>query len=96
MELRAGSKIWIPCEVKPGPFSNERLVRVKLPSGEWAGFVEVGALREPIEEGKTSILATIVDIENNTISLRLPGRSLTTSELKGDRSKVIPLGPLEA
>jgi hypothetical protein len=95
MNLRSGTKIWIPCEVKPGPFSNERLVRVELPSGQWTGFVEVGALKDPIEEGETAVLGTVVTVENNMVSLRFPGRSLTSGESRGQVSQV-PLGALEA
>jgi len=42
MSLRPGARIWIPCEVKPGPFSDERMVRVQSQAGEWLGFVGLG------------------------------------------------------
>ncbi|HSK80825.1 MAG TPA: hypothetical protein VLQ45_30515 [Thermoanaerobaculia bacterium] len=48
MTLEAGAQIWVPCEVKPGPFSDERLVRVRDSGREWLGFVQANRLREPI------------------------------------------------
>ena len=38
MSLRSGMRIWLPCEVKPGPFSDERMVRVESESGSWLAF----------------------------------------------------------
>ena len=35
MAPQVGGKVWIPCEVKPGPFSNERLARIQLAAGPW-------------------------------------------------------------
>ena len=37
MSLRSGMRIWLPCEVKPGPFSDERMVRVES-MGSWLAF----------------------------------------------------------
>jgi hypothetical protein len=30
MNMKAGSRFWFPCEVKPGAFSDELMVRVPL------------------------------------------------------------------
>ena len=92
--LKIGSQIWLPCEVKPGPFSNERLVRVGLPSEPWVGFVETNALKEPITEGATFILATIVAMGEETFSARLPGHAIKQSEFTGPLSQVTPVGSL--
>ncbi len=96
MELRKGAKVWLPCEVKPGPFSNERLVRVAQPSGEWVGFVEVSALKEAVEHGQTFILATVIRVDEQQFVAQLPGRSLGQREFHGPVSKVVPFGTVQA
>src|SRR3989442_4139595 len=32
MSLSVGQYVWIPCEVKPGPFSDQRIVHINSPS----------------------------------------------------------------
>jgi hypothetical protein len=48
MALKIGTRVWVPCEVKPGPFSDERFVKICV-NGEnpWLGFVPVDRLKEP-------------------------------------------------
>ncbi|MCE2488061.1 MAG: hypothetical protein J4F42_21310 [Desulfurellaceae bacterium] len=93
-KLKVGSQVWLPCEVKPGPFSNERLVRVELPSEPWVGFVETNVLKEPITEGATFILATIVTVDKETFSARLPGHAIKQGEFTGSLSQVTSVDSL--
>lgn len=95
MEFRAGAHIWIPCEVKPGPFSDERLVRVQSDRGEWLGFVNLRSLKDPIPEGRTQILALVEEVHNGEFSARLPGEALRPALFKGPTSKVQPVGPFQ-
>jgi hypothetical protein len=96
MTLRAGARIWIPCEVKPGPFSDERLVRVRENGHEWVGFVPPYHLKEPIKEGSTFISALVIDVKGEKFSAQLPGEALTPSLFKGEIARAQPVGPLEA
>ena len=73
MRLRPGATIWLPCEVKPGPFSNERMVRVAMQCDPWVGFVDTQFLRESIVEGSTAIRARIVDLSGDSFLASLPG-----------------------
>ena len=89
MTLRPGATIWLPCEVKPGPFSDERLVRVELPSGDpWVGFVELGALKEPIDEGRTLVRAIVVEVSKDRFVARILGHDVTPRPFEGSLSKV--------
>jgi hypothetical protein len=96
MTMRPGSKIWIPCEVKPGPFSDERMVRVQMPGGPWLGFVETFHLREAPEAGPTSILATVTEVSDDEFVARLPGHPIGSAWFRGPASRVRPVGSLEA
>jgi len=74
MTLRAGESVWIPCEVAPGPFPDERKVRVESPAGCWVGFVDSKLLRDDVSEGRTALRATVVST-GERISARLPGQT---------------------
>ncbi len=76
MEFKRGEKIYLPCEVKPGPFPDERMVRIRINGEEWLGFVHVSMLKENIMEGKSEISAEIVDIKGNKVYVRIPGESV--------------------
>ena len=95
MTLQVGTRIWLPCEVKPGPFSDERLVRVRDSGREWLGFVPANRLKEPIVEGCTLIRALVVSVFGEKFTARLPGDALTPTPFEGFVSRVKPLDPLE-
>lgn len=96
MKLEAGMRVWIPCEVKPGPFSNERMVRMTGDGQEWLNFVQVHLLREAIEEGATFVIATIDSVRDDEYVALLPGENLGSRYFHGRLSQVAPVGPLEA
>lgn len=88
MALRIGTQVWVPCEVKPGPFSDERLVRVLSSRGEWLGFVPIQSLREPILEGSTFIGARVVAVAGERFQASIPGEALTPSLFEGNIGRV--------
>ena len=92
MGINAGQKMWVPCEVKPGPFPDERMFRVKLESDEWVGFVPVKFLKDPIEEGKTCIEALALNVGPDSFSAQFPGHSVTSSQFHGFVEKVAAVG----
>lgn len=91
MSLKVGGRIWLPCEVKPGPFSNERLVRILSPSEPWIGFVDVKALKEPIEKGNTSVLAQIVAVEKDSVTALVQGHAFNTRQIQTSTAEVHPV-----
>jgi hypothetical protein len=96
MRLEVGARIWFPCEVKPGPFSDERLVRVSESGHEWIGFVPSHHLKESILEGRTQIPALVVSVSGESFTVRFPGEALTPSLFEGVVSRIRPVGPLAA
>jgi len=83
MKLNAGNVIWIACEVQPGPFPDERKVRLSSSLKEWIGFVPVSYLQDPILEGETKIRVLIVDVQDDRFSAKIPGEGIGSS-LFGD------------
>jgi hypothetical protein len=75
MTLEFGDTVWIPCSVTHGVFPDERRIIIDSPGGRWAGFVDVGQLRDAIADGRTAIRATVVETEHGEFAARLPGQT---------------------
>jgi hypothetical protein len=63
-------------------------------SGIWMGFVQVDYLREPIESGRTSVLAKVLDVENGHFRAAIPGYSFDTNSVWGEMDNVVAVGPV--
>ena len=99
MTLNKGAKMWIPCEVAQGPFSDERAVHVQADGKEWSGFVNVKWLKNRVERGSDEVLAKVVDVEGQTFHARIPGHALQSELFEGHVGRVARAGthgPLEA
>ena len=83
VSISVGQRVWVPCEVKPGPFSDERMVRVNSPApssvNNWIGFVSARELREPITRGMTSATAIVVDVFDDRFLAQLVGHGLANT-----------------
>jgi len=86
--LSKGRRVWIPCQVKGGPFSDERVVRVQSSLGESLAFVRTAYLKDPIPEGETYVCAVIVDVQGDKFVAQLPGQAITSKQFEGDIAKV--------
>jgi hypothetical protein len=89
--IEIGRRVLMPCEVKPGPFSDERLVRVHVDHVDWLGFVPVGALREPVVFGSTYVSAFVTGVSGDRFTARVPGHGLRSNELCGSVSRLVRL-----
>jgi hypothetical protein len=99
MQLKPGDLVWIPCEVKPGPFANERLVRIKTLGPPWIGFVDIQFLKAPVVKGETDIQGKLLEVSKGHITIALPGQPVESTKLRiidtQDADKV-PLVPVTA
>ena len=82
-EAAKAQKVWLPCTVSPGPFSNERAVKIDLGDWRWIGFVNVCLLKEQIEEGPDQVLANILRLSDNTFEASIPGEAVQGALLQG-------------
>jgi len=96
MILRVGGFFWIPCEVKPGPFSDERVARIADADAEWVGFVATSSLQSPIEEGRTALKAVILDVNGSRYLAQPVGYGVDASTFQATLERVTPLGPVAA
>lgn len=78
MSLNKGDLLYIPCEVKPGPFSHERMVLVREEVGareEWFGFVETMFLERKVLRGKDVVVGWVTSVrEDGSYVARMPGQ----------------------
>lgn len=74
--ITCGSHILLSCDVRPGPFSNERLVRISA-CNDWCGFVSDTMLLDE-HDGKAFVSVKVVgnDPFDNSIRVLIPGESL--------------------
>ncbi len=88
--LSVGATIWVPCEVKPGPFSDERLIKVASLHGEWVGFVNTTYLKDPATTaGHTYVRAVVTGVRDDIFQARVPGHALTTKLFEGTTAGVV-------
>lgn len=96
MSFQPGQLVWIPCEVKPGPFPDERMVRINAARGPWVAFVPVDALREPIAQGSTAVRAVIVKVYGSHFNAKVAGEPVASSTFEDTLSRVEPVAALQA
>ena len=92
--LAVGTRIWIPCSTKPGPFSDERTVLVSSDDSDWSGFVNVRWLKSRGDADNDQVLATVVSIEGATFTARIRGHALHERLFRGRMERAIHCGTL--
>jgi hypothetical protein len=74
-EIRKGMIVWIPCEVRVGPFPDERKVYVPSATGDWFGFVNISELDKKVLNGEDRVRGVVLAIESNGVLLGINGQS---------------------
>ena len=88
--------MWLPCEVKPGAFSDERVVVVRADDSEWVGFVDVRWLRRHGSEDTDEVLAKVVDVDDSTFRAQVPGNALQSGLVQGRAERAVRSDPARA
>ena len=96
MRLQVGQYVWVPCEVKPGPFSDQRMVRVNSPvvhspAGSWIGFVAKEFLREPVIAGSTGATALVVAVLGDRFQAQVMGEPFSNAVFEDAQSRAEPI-----
>lgn len=94
MAFEEGRRVWLRCDVKPGAFSNERMIRINGTDDPWVGFVPESTLRE--RDGKTEVIAIILGVVDEFIRAALPGSGLNSSTYLAPKSIATPDRAVEA
>lgn len=84
-EIKKGMVVWLPCEVRGGPFPDERKVYVSSAIGDWFGFVNTSELDKKVAEGRDRVRGIILTIEpNQVVVVGINGQSPASKALKAD------------
>jgi hypothetical protein len=75
--LKPGTAIAVPCELKPGPFSDERLITVNTVDGPNSGFVQTYDLKET--GGKWFVRGYVVKDHRTSLEVRIRGSFFNTN-----------------
>jgi len=78
-KLKAGDVIAVPCEIAPGPSSDEKLVSFEAVNGLVTGFVRTHELK-PKGNGWV-IRATVLKVKRDAIEVRVYGSFFNTNGL---------------
>src|SRR4051794_33253512 len=84
--IAIGDQIWVPCEVKVGPFSDEKMIRVTIDGEEWVGFVRSDLIRT--DHGLFFVSAVVLDVQPSIVLARMPGNSPAGNVVRAPRSQV--------
>ncbi len=83
--FRLHDVVWLPCEVRSGPFKDERRVYLKLGDNEWFGFVNVAELKEKVLQGSDRVKAVVIGMEpKGRVILTVRGQSPASGPIHTD------------
>jgi len=94
--INLGGFYWLPCQVKPGAFSEEVFVIIASDLGDWFGFIPMSHLRNQIPEGKTHVRAQIIDVSEDRFRANIPGEPVENSLYENLISAADKLDPIPA
>lgn len=77
--MEAGDVIGIQCDVRPGPFSGERMITFDTTEGPISGFVRAEDLKRT--NSQWYVRAVIQNVEGDVLHVRVRGSFFTTNGL---------------
>ncbi len=77
--IKVGMRVRVPCDVKPGPFSSERLVTFETTEGPISGFVREQDLLE--EASSWYVSGIVLETKDDSITVKVRGSFFTTNGL---------------
>jgi hypothetical protein len=77
--MKVGDMIGIQCDVRPGPFSGERMIKFDTVDGPISGFLRDYDLTQ--KNSQWYVRAVIQNIGEDTLEVRVKGSFFTTNGL---------------
>lgn len=87
-EIRKGAIVWIPCQVRGGPFPDERRVYVKTQLTEWFGFVNTSELKNKVATGVDNVRAVVTAVAPDYVVVGIRGQSPASGAIRAQLSMV--------
>jgi hypothetical protein len=91
-----GSVVWLPCQVRGGPFPNERRVYIKTEISEWFGFVNTSELRAKVQEGDDQVRGVVVSVTPDHVVIGVRGQSPASGAIQANPSQITQYGAQQA
>jgi len=95
-KFRPGEVVGLPCEVRGGPFPNERRVYIKNDLSEWFGFVNTSELRYKKTEGKDEVRGVVVTVKPDHVVVGVRGQSPASGAIQAKPSQITEYGAQQA
>lgn len=76
--FKVGQEIGIPCQIQGGAFSNEYLISIDTEEGLLSGFADERDVKRT-DGDRGVIRATVVDLDQRGVRVRLHGSFFTTA-----------------
>jgi len=84
-KFKVGDIVWLPCEVRSGPFKDERRVYLQFGEDEWFGFVNVNELKHKVLQGPDRVKAVVIGMEpKERVLLSVRGQSPASGPIHTD------------
>ena len=80
-KFKVGDLVGIPCEVKPGPFSGERLISFDSLDGPVSGFVLEEELKKQRGDDQWLVRGRVLSVKPDEIEVWIDGSFFTTNGL---------------
>jgi len=88
-KLKVGDELWIPAEIRLGPFADERRVYLKIDDNEWLGFVNEAEIRD-----NKLLRVTVLATKGDSVVLGIRGISPHGRPFKTQRETLIEHGAI--
>ena len=88
-----GTVVWLPCEVRSGPFQNERRVYIQTGLSDWFGFVDVSELKKA-DDGTDRVRTVVLAAEQQKVVLGIRGQSPAGDPIQAKHSVIAQYGAL--
>jgi hypothetical protein len=73
--LKSGQIVRIRCQVKPGPFPDEKLIMIETDKGSISGFVRDEYLIK--DQNQEYVTAKVIKVSGDAVEVRMPGTFFT-------------------
>jgi hypothetical protein len=91
-----GAVVWLPCQVRGGPFPNERRVYIKTEISEWFGFVNTSELKDKVIEGPDHVRGVVVAVASDHLVIGVRGQSPASGAIQANPSQITEYGAQQA
>ncbi|HEY2106092.1 MAG TPA: hypothetical protein VGH29_09935 [Candidatus Binataceae bacterium] len=88
-KLKVGDELWVPAEIRLGPFAHERRVYLKIGDNEWLGFANESEVRD-----EKLLRVRVLGVKGDSVVLGIRGISPHSRSFRTERATLIEHGAI--